>query len=43
MIYLQPVFITVRTVIVSEIVSVNIVKGWKCDLLGGWIHSAGPF
>lgn len=33
-------FIIVHTVIVSETVPVNIVKGWVCDFLGGSIHSA---
>lgn len=29
-----------HTVIVSETVPVNTVKGWVCDFLGGSIHSA---
>lgn len=34
---------TVLTVIVSELVLVNVVKGWTCDFLGGSVHTAGLF
>lgn len=41
--HLQPMFMIVRAIIVSEIFLVNIIKGWIYDFLGGSAHSSGPF